>query len=226
MGTGRMTVDKKSAEQKRGIAITVGAIVVFIIVVLLLFLNKFTTPRVLTDIELQVHGTVVFDPPRIFKDLVLVDHKGAEFTKSRFEGKWSFVFFGFTHCPDICPTTMAALSSWYKSLSPEIRANTQIIMVSVDPARDSVDVLSQYVPYFNEDFIGLTGDFLTIKRFANQLNVAFTKVMQGDDYSVDHSGIIAMINPRGDYHGFIKPPLNPANASLTYGSIRNSFPSN
>ena len=220
-----MTDAMKTEQQKRGIAITVGVIVAFIVIVLLLFINKITTPRVLSNLELQVHGTIVFEQPRIFKDLVLVDHKGEEFTKARFQGKWSFVFFGFTHCPDICPTTMAALSSWYKTLSPEVQEQTQIIMVSVDPARDSVETLAQYVPYFNEDFIGLTGEFLPIKRFANQLNVAFTKVVQGDDYTVDHSGIIAMINPRGDYHAFIKPPLNPNNASLTYSSIRNSFPS-
>jgi protein SCO1/2 len=86
-----------------------------------------------------------------------------------------------------------------------------------------VATLAQYVPYFNEDFIGLTGEFLPIKRFANQLNVAFTKVVQGDDYTVDHSGIIALINPKGDYHGFVKPPLDPAKLTLTYSSIRNSF---
>ncbi|WP_390592774.1 SCO family protein [Simiduia litorea] len=220
-----MTEAMKTEQQKRGIAITLGVIVAFIVVVMLLFINKITTPRVLSNLELQVHGTIVFEQPRIFKDLVLLDHKGEEFTKARFQGKWSFVFFGFTHCPDICPTTMAALSSWYKTLSPEVQQQTQIIMVSVDPARDSVEILAQYVPYFNADFIGLTGEFLPIKRFANQLNVAFTKVVQGDDYTVDHSGIIAMINPRGDYHAFIKPPLNAENASLTYSSIRNSFPS-
>ena len=95
-------------------------------------------------------------------------------------------------------------------------------------ARDTVDKLAEYVPYFNQDFVGLTGDFIEIKRLANQLNIAFNKVVHnpdegGDDYSVDHSGNIALINPYGHYHAFFKPPLDVARLKLTYLSIRENF---
>lgn len=218
-----MTESTQSAKQKSGIAWTIALILTFILVVLLLFINKITTPRHLSPIELQVYGAFEFDQPRRFKPFELLDHKGEKFTQDNFKDKWSLVFFGFTHCPDICPTTLSYLSSWRAKLDPALLEQTQIILVTVDPARDTVETLAQYVPYFNQDFIGLTGEFLTIKRLANQLNVAFTKVVQGDDYTVDHSGLVAIINPRGDYHGFFKPPFDQEKMLLTYGSIVNNF---
>jgi protein SCO1/2 len=84
-------------------------------------------------------------------------------------------------------------------------------------------VLAQYVPYFNKQFIGARGDFLPTKRFANQLNVAFNKVTQGDDYTIDHSAHIALINPQGHYYGFFKPPFDIARLKLTYLSIRETY---
>ena len=94
-------------------------------------------------------------------------------------------------------------------------------MVSVDPARDDVAVLSQYVPYFNPDFTGVTGDFLDIHRFATALNTPFRKVPgQGENYQVDHSANLVLINPRGDYHGFFRAPLDLAKLKVTYRSVR------
>ena len=212
-----------TAAQKRGIRITVALILAFIALVIAGFLNKMLTPRHLSNIELQLNGAIVFDQPRRFADVSLVDQSGAPFERERFEGKWSLVFFGFTHCPDICPTTLAELSGWYNALDPDWQARTQVVLVTVDPARDTPEVLSQYVPYFNPAFTGVTGEFLSIKRFANQLNVAFNKVMMGDDYTMDHSAHVALINPKGDYHGFFKAPLNPEKLTLTYKSIATHF---
>ena len=94
-------------------------------------------------------------------------------------------------------------------------------MVSVDPARDTVSVLAEYVPYFNPDFIGVTGDFLDVHRFATALNTPFRKVAgQGENYQVDHSANVVLINPRGDYHGFFKAPLDLAKMKTTYRSAR------
>lgn len=211
---------------RRGIRRTVIVLLVFIVLVLAGFINKITTPRVLSPVELQINGAILFELPRSFESLDLVDHRGQPFTKDQLTGGWSLVFFGFTHCPDVCPTTLAQLSAWYKGLAPDVQADTRVILVTVDPARDTPEVLGQYVPYFHPDFIGLTGEFLPIKRFANQLNVAFNKVLQGDDYTMDHSALVALINPRGDYHGFFKPPLDPAKLTLTYQSMRTDYQRN
>jgi len=190
---------------------------------LTLLVNKLTTPRVMTADELRLNGAVVFETPRRFDDFALRNQKGEPFTREDFVGQWSLVFFGFTHCPDICPTTMAELDRLVSKLPDDIAKETQVVLVSLDPARDTPEVLSEYVGYFDPNFIGVTGDFLTLRRFANQVNVAFNKVTVGDDYTVDHSGNIVLINPRGDYHGFFKPPFELAKLKATYSSIHQSF---
>ncbi|WP_439134300.1 SCO family protein [Pseudomaricurvus sp.] len=223
--TDELTLAEKGyrAKQRRGIWLTVAGIVVFIATVMGLFLNKITTPRVLSPIELRANGTYVFEQARIFKDFELTDQRGQPFSLAQLEDKWSLLFFGFTHCPDVCPATLSVMKTVKSQLEPDIAAKTQFVLVSVDPARDTVEQLAQYMPYFDPEFIGLTGDFLEIKRLANQLNIAFVKVTQVDDYTVDHSANIAIVNPYGHYQGFIKPPLDAARIKLTLQSIVTSF---
>lgn len=221
-----METEQRAAKRQRGIKLTIAVIIAFITLVMIGFINKITTPRMLNAVELRVNGAFVFDNPRMFKPFSLLDHKGQGFKPASLEGKWSLVFFGFTNCPDICPTTMATLAKLVKNLDEELLAETQVVLVSVDPARDTKDVLAKYVPYFNPDFIGVTGDFIEIKRLANQLNVAFAKVVTNQetgDYTVDHGATVALINPRGHYHGFFKPPLDAARLKLTYTSIREDY---
>lgn len=216
-------VEDELKRRKRGINLTVAAILIFITLVMLGFLNKILSPRILSPIELQLNGARVFDQPRELSPFSLTAHNGEAFTLASLEGQWNLVVFGFTQCPDVCPTTLALLNSWYKTLDDDVRKSTNVVMVSLDPARDSEAVLAQYVPYFNEQFIGARGDFLPTKRFANQLNVAFNKVTHGDDYTIDHSAHIALINPQGHYYGFFKPPFDIARLKLTYLSIRETY---
>lgn len=208
--------------QKRRILLTVAALLAFIALIVAGFVHRISLPRVLTDSEMKANGLYIHSTPRHFGDFALVDHRGQPFTPSRLEGQWSLLFFGFTFCPDICPTTMAFLNEFVAELEGTEVQDTQVIMVSVDPARDTVEQLANYVPYFNEDFVGVTGEFLDIHRFATALNTPFRKVAgQGpDDYQVDHSANVVLINPRGDYHGFFKAPLDKAQMKLTYRSAR------
>ena len=151
----------------------------------------------------------------------LIDHYGKPFNRSRLEGQWTLMFFGFTHCPDVCPTTMTFLNTFLASLEGTEAQDPQIVMVSVDPARDTVEQLADYVPYFNPDFTGVTGEFLDLHRFATALNIPFRKVVEDDgSYQVDHSSNIVLINPRGDYHGFFRAPLDLAKMKVTYRSAR------
>jgi len=209
-----------SAEQRRGIIKTAVAILVFIAAVLALFLNKMLTPRVMSPIELRANGAIVFEKPRVVEDFSLIDHRGEPFNLARFQGKWSYIFLGFTHCPDICPNTMAKLAEVYKQLDETTRQNTQIILLSVDPARDTQEKLEEYVPFFHEDFIGLTGDFLQVMKISGNVNAAFSKVaLEGDDYTIDHTANIAVINPKGHYQGFLKPPFELAKLKTSMYSI-------
>ena len=213
--------DQVNAVQSRGIKLTVAVILLLMLVIVGGFVYRIQQPRVMTSIEMQVNGLYLLETPRNFGELNLVDHHGEPFTRDRFVGRWSLVFFGFTYCPDICPTTMSFLDRLVGELEGTEVEDTQVVMVSVDPTRDTVDQLAAYVPYFNPDFIGVTGEFLDIHRFATALNTPFRKVPgQSEDYLVDHSANVVLINPRGDYHGFFKAPLDLAKMKLTYRSAR------
>lgn len=124
-------------------------------------------------------------------------------------GKWSLVFFGYTFCPDICPTTLAELRQLKKLLPAEAKEQIQIFMVSVDPNRDTAEQLKLYLEYFDPEFIGLTGELSDIQTLSNALSIPF---IPGDTsqprYTVDHSGNLAIISPDGRQYGFIRAPLD------------------
>ena len=210
-----------TSKQSRGIKLTVLVIVLFMAVVVAGFVHRIQQPRVMTPAEMKINGLYLLDTPRNFGEIKLVDHHGQAFTRERLQGKWSLVFFGFTYCPDICPTTMSFLNEFVSQLEGTEADDTEVVMVSVDPARDTVEQLAGYVPYFNPDFIGVTGEFLDVHRFATALNTPFRKVPgQDENYQVDHSANVVLINPRGDYHGFFKAPLDLAKMKVTYRSAR------
>lgn len=216
-------MSERIAKQNRAIKWTVVALVALMAIYLALFLNKVLSPRVLSSQELAANGVIVFEKPRIIKPFELLDEQGQPFRLQQLEGQWSLVFFGFASCPDICPTTLAQLSRVYHALNDDIRRKTQVVMVTVDPARDTPEVLKAYVHHFDSDFVAVTGEFLEIKKFADNLNVAFNKVVMGDDYSMDHSANIVLVNPYGHYAGFFRPPFELARMKLTFQSVVTAF---
>ena len=156
----------------------------------------------------MVEGLLWPDPP-IVSPVHLLDHDSAPFTLDRLRGKWTFLFFGFTSCPDICPTTLELLARAHDDLKTHDRygAVGQVVFVSVDPDRDSPEILRAYVQYFHEDFIGVTAAVEELEDFTRELGVLFMKVPQGgDDYSVDHSAGIFLIDPDLRVVSVITPP--------------------
>ena len=212
---------QRAAPQARNIRFTIAAILVFITFIVGGFVYRIQQPRVMTAVEMKINGLYLLETPRTFGKVELVDHKGEAFTEARFKGKWTLVFFGFTYCPDVCPTTLAFLNEFVAGLEGTEAEDTEVVMVSVDPARDTVAQLAAYLPYFNPEFTGVTGEFLDVHRFSRALNTPFRKMPgQGEDYQVDHSANVVLINPRGDYHGFFKAPLDQAKMKVTYRSAR------
>ena len=200
---------------------TVAGILLFIAVILLSFVNRIQQPRVMSSTAMQINGLYVFDTPRDPGAFTLIDHKGESFTKEALKGQWTLLFFGFTHCPDICPTTLSFLAKLKQELATTEAADTQVVMVTVDPARDTPEVLAAYIPYFDPEFTGVTGDFIKILSFARSFNAPFRKVTAADGtYELDHSANVVLVNPRGDYHGFFKAPLDLAKVKVTYRSAR------
>jgi len=130
------------------------------------------------------------------KELALTGHDGKPRTLADFRGKVVVLFFGFTHCPDICPTTLAEAAGVMKQLG-EDAARVQVLMVTVDPERDTREVLAKYIPAFNARFLGLYGDLEATQRAAKEFKIFYEKRKAGDSYSVDHSGQSYVIDPQG-----------------------------
>ena len=148
--------------QNQRVGLTVAAILLVIAVIVSGFVYRIQQPRIMTESEMRANGLFVFDTPRDPGAFSLVDHRGEEFTERNLEGDWTLLFFGFTYCPDVCPTTMAFLSELSESLEGTEAETTEVVMLSVDPARDTVEQLASYVPYFDPDFTGLTGNFTEV----------------------------------------------------------------
>ena len=157
--------------------------------------------------ELQLSSAILLHEPIFISDFQLIDHLKQPFDSDRLRDQWSILFFAFSSCPDICPTTLSTLGSMYTMMSPQERQKVKIYMVSLDGERDTPEKLATYVPYFNADFIGVTGEEASVRQLTSQLNVAFERaVIDGDNYTIDHSTQLVLVNPNGQYHGFFKPP--------------------
>lgn len=142
-------------------------------------------------------------------DFVLTDHNGQPFDTASLRGKVVMVFFGYTFCPDICPTTMAQMRELKGLLPPEARDNLRIVFVSVDPNRDTPQQMKQYIGYFDPTFVGITADLPTLQKLANAVSIPFIPAdTSKENYTVDHSGNLVVLGPDGTQRGFIRSPLN------------------
>ena len=131
------------------------------------------------------------------KELALIDHNGKARTLADFRDKVVVMFFGFTHCPDVCPTTLAELAQVANELGADA-GKMQVLFVTVDPERDTPQVLGQYVPSFNPDFLGLYGDAAATARTAKEFKIFFQKQpLPGGSYSVDHSAGTYVLDQQG-----------------------------
>lgn len=151
--------------------------------------------------------TQLYPASKALKPFRLQDQRGAEFDNTRLQGKWSVVFFGYTTCPDICPTTLASMARVAAQLSDAERAQLQFVFITVDPARDTVAQLAQYLPFFKFDVTGLTGSEDSIAAVTADLGVAYVKVPQPGEaaYLVDHSVRLFVLNPQGERHALMSP---------------------
>ena len=189
---------------------------------------KYTTRPSLSLEDLQKMGTVVFKTPRSFQMADLTDHNGKIYNHGNQKGQWTLMYFGYTFCPDICPITLSQLNGMDKQLKQDnvkLAQQMRYVLVSVDPRRDTVEKLKGYVPYFNKDFIGVTGEVKNIHNLTVQLNIPYTPVLDPEDefYLVDHSANLAIINPAGEYHGFIRPPLEPARLTRIMTAVDENY---
>jgi len=172
-----------------------------------------------TDLGLAV--ATVISPPRPLPEFALIDQAGAPFDASRFQGRWTLVFFGFTRCPDVCPTTLAMLAQVEKLVAASPAAIApQVVLVSVDPERDTPEALAKYVKFFSPTFTGVTGSVTAIDAFTRALGIPVARSpLPNGDYTVDHSAAILLFDPQGAMHALFSAPHTAATIAADYRRI-------
>lgn len=142
----------------------------------------------------------------------LVDNKGQPITEAAFRGHPSVVFFGFTHCPEVCPTTLAEMDGWLKTLGPEGK-DIRAYFVSIDPERDTPQVMNSYVTNVSDRITGITGDPEKVRQMARDFKIFFRKVDgQNGEYNMDHTASVLMLGRGGGFFGTITYEENPDTA--------------
>lgn len=204
-------------------------IVLLPIAIIILLLGAwfyFNTHR--EEIERPVlSSATVFDHPRAISNFQLMDDHTKPFSLKNLQGHWNLVFFGFTNCPDLCPTTLAMLNQVYNRLTLQKQNPLpQIVFISVDPEQDSPKKIADYLSSFSPHFLGATGSPEQLDKLTKELNVLYTKVDQpsgnSQNYSIDHSGSILIINPKGEFYGVFTPPHNIAKITSDLQGIMNA----
>ena len=156
------------------------------------------------DVLLDQANILLLPRERAIPPLELVDQDGQRFDTRSLQGRWHILFFGFTACPDICPTTLSDMRRLFSQLPKETRDQLQLVLITADPARDTPQQLKTYLDYYRGGFNGLTGDMEQLQRLSRALGLPFET--QGD-YSVSHSGNLALVGPDGTLRGHIRAPL-------------------
>lgn len=182
-----------------------------IIALLLGIWSRYNANHEAKPVELQV-GTA-FPIPREIKPFELQNAPdGTPFTNEQLKGHWSMLFFGFTNCALLCPTTLSSLNQFYTNLTTEgVSQKPQVYFISIDPERDTLKKINKYVMSFNKNFRGGTGTELQLDNITKELNILFSKLNPTNDenYQIDHSGTVLVFDPQGHLAALFSPPIEP-----------------
>ncbi|WP_226503757.1 SCO family protein [Pseudomonas sp. MWU16-30317] len=154
-------------------------------------------------------GIILLPQSRAIPALQMTDQDGQPVSLDQLKGKWSVLFFGYTFCPDICPTTLAQLRQIKAELPKTTVARMQVILVSVDPQRDTPAKLKEYLGYFDKDFRGFNATVSVLESFAKAVSMPYVQPdTSKPNYTVSHSGNLALLGPDGTQRGFIRAPFS------------------
>lgn len=167
---------------------------------------------------------IFFPEPKTLQDFTLLDHTGRAFQRDRLQGKWTFIYFGYTSCPDACPLTLVTLNQVQQRLAQEgFDKDNAYLLISVDPERDTLERLGAYTTYFNPQFVGVTGTPEELSQLAQQCLVAYRRAPgQGSEttYSIDHSSNVILIDPQARLRAIFRPPHTPEVLVADFRKIR------
>ena len=187
------------ADQQVGIRRTIIIIVCFIVLVIFGFIWRMNQPVIMSVQDLRINGAIVLNTPRKFSDFDLIDHRGDAFTLERLKGQWSMIFFGFTNCPDVCPMTLTNLDQVIEKLDENENNRLKVFFVSIDPERDSPQVIKDYLDSFKNKIYGITGDPQKVFSLSKSWGVLSEKIFNEDgSYLINHSSSIILLR-KGKY---------------------------
>ena len=175
----------------------------------------------------------IFPQAKYIEHFELIDQNKNIISKHDFQNHWSLVFVGYTNCPDICPMTLSVMNQVIEYMSEQLIQPPQIVFLSVDPERDTPLHLKRYVEYFNKDFLGLTGSLQQVTQLSQNMNAVFRKApglsgeISSEDYLIDHSSALMLINPQGNLQSILTAPHTPGSiiesiiqSKAYYGAIQ------
>ena len=209
--------------QARGIRYTIIALVAFMALVTGLFVSQYAQKGPKIDPE-TFHGTWL-QHPRAINEFHLTGTDGSIFDNQSLKGQWTFMFFGFTNCGYLCPTTMAELGKTYRLLvDKKVQPLPKVVMISIDPSRDTLQKMNSYVHAFDKHFYGARGSSSVVQKMTKEMGVVYTRVAapQGQDkgnYDIQHSGAVMVFNPKGELNAFFTAPHKSDDLVKDYRSI-------
>jgi protein SCO1/2 len=189
--------------------------------------QRLSADRASMHAPLTVEAGTVFPQPRAIRDFALTDQEGNPFTLADLRDHWSFLFFGYTHCPDVCPMALSAMREVFTLLGETSRAqeHVQMVFVSVDPSRDTPEQLRSYVEYFHPEFIGVSGEETQLQALTRQLSIVYMKVpgTTAEDYLIEHSAVILLVDPQARVYAVFSSPYDPMKISTAFRQIRQHY---
>ena len=204
---------------------TVIVLAAFVALVLGLTVNKVLNSRGdgTDKVALLDAGIVLLPQSRSLPALELTDQNGQPVQVDQLKGQWSLLFFGYTFCPDICPATLAQIRQLQGLLPAQSKAALRVVLVTVDPHRDTPEQLKKYLGFFDPAFIGLTGQEADLQKLASAVSIPYIPAdTSQENYTVDHSGNLVIIGPDGTQRGFIRAPVNVAKLAAQLPALLNS----
>lgn len=155
----------------------------------------------------SIESGTLLQPPRALPAFTLTDIDNKPFTNANLAGRWTIVFAGFTTCPDVCPATLALMKTVMADLGP-LASSVQMLLLSIDPERDTPEKLKSYVHYFDPRFTGATGPTTELDKLARAMSFVYAKIPGAtpETYTMDHSAALMLISPQGELAGFLTAP--------------------